>query len=183
MWFNICTVVDDEFSNLGPMLQGIKQNIVPHYRNLMWWIIVNKRDDVQKVMEAFAAEITPPQMFETIGYPIVIMPKNGDPRNTFLNACNHGYVYFCDIDNYPHPFLLKDLKHQLYGPSYKVKCVDPKDELFVPDQEYMGQYILSRPDIGITRFGIGGEFIANLGKEVNIMFFKESRSFYRKNAV
>ena len=184
MWFNICTVVEDDFKNLPAILEGIKQNIIPHKKNTMWWIITKNAAGVKVVMETLAGTVgyAPPATFEIIGFPIVIMPANGDPRNTFLNACNHGYVYFCDADNYPHPFLLKDLKHQLYGPSYKVNCVSISDESFKPDEAYLGQYILSRYDIDAARFTLNDDFISLVRKGNNIVHFKESRSFYRKNS-
>lgn len=184
MWFNICTVVTDKYESLSPILMGIKQNVSVNLKHVMWWVIVEKSSGVQKVFEELAKPPNqPPGVFESIAFPVVVMPKNGDAKNTFLNACNHGYVYFCDEDNYPHPFLVTKIKHHLYGPSYKVPCVHPLDDTLIIPKEYLGQYMFGRPDIGTNRFTMEDDFVARVEKGSTIVQFKDSKSFYRKFSV
>lgn len=179
MWLNICTEARDNIENLGHILGGIKTNIYPHKKNVMWWIMTKDKKDITKVKEAIASsnESTPPVTFETIGFPVIIMV--GD-KNVFLDTCNHGYVHFCHEFDYPHPFLVNNIRDYMYGPSLKLKCVIPGSGEAVNDKEYLGQYLLSRYDIDSVRFGNENDFITRLEKTVNILSKPEGRTFYRK---
>lgn len=179
MWLNICTEAKDNIDNLDHILGGLKSNIFPFKKNIIWWIMVENSECIDKVKKSLCSikENTPPTTFESIGYPVIIMIGN---KNVFLDSCNHGYVYFCHERDYPHPFLVNNTRDYMYGPSLKLRCVDRNGDQ-VNDKEYLGQYLISRSDIGDLRFGNENDFITKLESKVSFVSRPEGRTFYKKN--
>ena len=82
-------------------------------------------------------------------------------RNSFLDHCKDGYIYFLDDDNLIHPELFKNLVGKLDGTSIIMDQYNKDDSLRLSHTEPIevghvdvGNILINRKDIGDLRFEV-----------------------------